>query len=153
MGDRKRLDPVVVARDSLARVELDELIVVGQLSEDAAQGAEEVAQSRRPVDRDRHLAPTQRERLQHPGQAQIVVRMVVREEDFPELDEPDRGDQHLPLRALGTVEQQAFAAPPDEHGGGSTLRRRHRPGCAEKHDVEVHGAIVGSARYGGRVGP
>ena len=54
--------------------------------------------ARRAVDGQRHLAAAERERLQHPGQAEVVVGVEVRDEDLLEVDEADRGAQQLALR-------------------------------------------------------
>ena len=45
--------------------------------------------------------------------------MKVREQDLLEVDEPDRGRQQLALRALTAVDEQPFAAPPDEERRGA----------------------------------
>ena len=66
----------------------------------------------RSVDRQRHLAAAQRERLEHARKAEVVVGVVVREEDLLELDEADVAAQELALRALAAVEQQPLAAAP-----------------------------------------
>jgi len=87
--DRERLDPVVGTLDRLARAELDEGELVAQASEHALQDPEEIDEARRPVDGQRNLAPAQGKRLQHPGEPEIVVGVVVRQEDLGELDEPD----------------------------------------------------------------
>ena len=60
-------------------------------------------------DLDRHLAPAEREGLQHSGQPEVVIGVVVREEDLAQVDQPDRGPQQLALRSLAAVEQQAVA--------------------------------------------
>ena len=84
------------------------------------------------------LAPAQGERLQHPGQAEVVVGVVVREEDLAQLDEPDVGAQQLALGALGAVEEQPLAAAAHQQRRRRTLRGRHRARGAEEDDVEIH---------------
>ena len=79
---------------------------------------EEVAQPGRPVDRERHVAVAERERLQHPRQAEVVVAVEVREEDLAQVDEADRRAQQLALRPLAAVEEQPVAAAADEQRGG-----------------------------------
>ena len=111
MRHRKRHEPVVVAHELVPRPELLQLELVGELPENPAQRLEQVGQPRRPVDRDGHLATAQGEGLEHPRQAEVVVGVVMREKDLPQLDEADVGLQQLPLRALRAVEQKPFAAP------------------------------------------
>ena len=101
----------------------------------------------RPVEHERQLAPAQRERLQHPGHAEEVVGVEVREEDLLQVDEADVRAEELALRPLAAVEQQPLAAAADERGGGSAARGRHRAGRAEEDDVEIHAASLGCA-YG-----
>ena len=138
MGDREGDEAIVLADQLVAGPQLLQLDGVGQPPEDAAQRLEEVAQARRPVDRDRHLPSAQREGLQHPGQAEVVVGVVVRQEDLAQLDQPDIRAQELPLRALGAVEEQALAAAAQQQRGRRPLCGRHRPGGSEKDEVEVH---------------
>ena len=138
--DGKRHQAVVVAGERVAGTELPELVPVGELAEDPAQRLEQVDESRRAVNRDRHLAPTQSERLEHAGQPEVVVGVVVGQEDLAEVDQPERRPEQLALCALGAVEEQAFAAAADEQRGGRTIGRRHRAGRAEEDDVEVHGS-------------
>jgi hypothetical protein len=139
VGWRERGEVVAVPLEHCARLELLELDRVRELAEDAPQRGEQLAEPGRPVDRQADLAAAQRERLQHPRQPEEVVGVVVGEEDLAELDEPDRRAEHLALRALAAVEQEPFAAPPDEHGRGGALRRRDRARRAEEHEIEVHG--------------
>ena len=110
VGDREGDEVVVAALEHVAGRQLHQLERVGQLAEDPPQRAEELLQAGRPVDRQRQLAAAERERLQHPGQAEVVVGVEVRDEHLAQLDEADRGAQHLPLRALAAVEQQPLAA-------------------------------------------
>ena len=132
------LDPVLVAREHVARPERDELVGIGEPPEHAPQVAEQVGEAGRAVDRDRQLPPAKREGLQHPGEAQEVVGVEVREEDLAELDEPDRRAEHLPLRPLRAVEEQALAPTAHEQRARRAVGRRHRAGRAEKDDVEIH---------------
>ena len=151
MVDGKRRDAVLVPRERVARPQLHELVAVGQPPEDPAQRDEQVAQTRRAVDRDRRLAAAQRERLQHPGKAEVVVGVVVRQEDLVQVDEPDLRSQQLPLRPLGAVEQQPLAAAPDERRRGRAQRGRRRAGRPEEDDVEVHGSILGAGTSAARL--
>jgi len=121
--------------------------------EDPPEVAEEVRQPRRAVDRDRELAAAERERLQHPRQAEEVVGVEVGEEDLLELDQPDGGAQHLALRALTAVEEELVAAAPHQERARRALRCRHRAARPEEHDVEVHCARgYGSPARGGDPG-
>ena len=140
--DRERADLVVAAVEHVAGAELDGLDRVGEAAEDPPKRAEQVAEARRAVERQRHLAAAEGERLQHPGQPEVVVGVEVREEDVLEVDQPDVRAQELPLRPLAAVDQEPVAAAADQRrrrgplGGGSRARR------PEEHDVEVHGASV-----------
>ena len=127
----------------LAGLDLDQLVGIGQPPEDPAQRPEQLVEPRRAVDRDRHLAPAQRERLEHPGQPQVVVRVVVREENLAQLDQPDVGAEQLPLRPLRAIEEQPLAPTPDQERRGRPLRRRHRAGRAEEDQIEVHARSLG----------
>ena len=90
VGDLERDDAVVAAVDDVAVTELHELDRVAELPEDPLEGPEEVAQPGRPVHGERELPASERERLQHSRQTEVVVRVVVREEHLRELDQPDR---------------------------------------------------------------
>ena len=87
--------------------------------------------------------PAQREGLQHARQAEEVIGVEVREEDLLQVREPDRRPLQLPLRSFAAVEQEAFAATPDEQRRGTALCRRHRRGRTEEDDIEIHAAILG----------
>ena len=63
--DGERHEAVAVAVERVAGLELHELVRIREPAEDAPQRCEELDEARRPVDRDRHLAPAERERLQH----------------------------------------------------------------------------------------
>ena len=123
--DGERLDPVPVPLEHGAGLELHGRERIRQPSEDAPKRREELVEARRSVDRQRHLAAPQRERLQHPGEAEVVVGVVVREEDLLELDEADVAAQELPLRAFRAVEQETVAATPHERRAQRALRRGH----------------------------
>jgi hypothetical protein len=85
----ERDDPVVAAVERVAGPKLDELHRVRELPKYAPQYLEQLDEPRRPVHRERNFPPAQRERLQHPGQAEIVVCVVVREKHLRKLDEAD----------------------------------------------------------------
>ena len=85
------------------------------------------------------VATAQRERLQHPRQAEVVVGVEVREEDVLEVDEADVGAKQLALRPLAAVEEQPVAAAPDERRGRCPARPSARSRGPEEDDVEVHG--------------
>ena len=123
--DGERLDRVTVALQPLPRVELDRRDLVRQPTEDPPQRAEQLVEPFRSVDRQRHLAAAQCERLEHARKAEVVVGVVVREEDLLELDEADVAAQKLPLRALRAVEQEPVAAAPHQRRAERPLRRRH----------------------------
>ena len=67
----------------------------------------------------------------------------MRDEDLPELDQPDRGAEELALGAFGAIEEEPLATPAHEECGRGPLGGRHRAGRAEEDDVEIHGAILG----------
>ena len=93
----------------------------------------------RPVHRDRHLATAQRECLQHPRQAEHVVRVEMRQEDLLEIDEPGVRAQELALRPLAAVDEQPIAAATDQRGRGAARRRRRGARRPEEDEVEIHG--------------
>ena len=133
-------DEAVIVPDQLVSgAQLLQLDGVGEPAEDPPHGVEEIAETGWPVDRDRNLAAAERKGLQHPGQAQVVVGVVMREEDLAQLDQADVRAQQLPLRALGAIEEQALAAATEEHRRGRALRGRHGAGRAEEDEIEVHG--------------
>jgi hypothetical protein len=70
----------------------------------------------------------------------------VREEDLLQVGQADSRPLQLPLRPLAAVEQEPLAATPDDQRRRPALRGRHRSGCAEEDDVEVHPAILGRRR-------
>jgi hypothetical protein len=118
-------DPVIAALERVSRRELLQVDVVGELPEDPAQDAEELDEARGPVHLERQLAPPEREGLQHPGQAEVVVRVVVRQEDLVELDEPDGRAKELPLGPFTAVEEDAVAPAPEQRPSQAAARRRH----------------------------
>ena len=99
---------------------------------------EEVAEAGRPVDRERHVAVAERERLQHPRQAEVVVAVEVREEDLAQVDEADVRAQQLSLRPLAAVEEQPVAAAADEQRRRRAARGRRAARRAEEDEVEIH---------------
>ena len=139
-------DAVVPAVDHVAVTQLHELDRVAQLPEDPLQRAEEVAQPGRPVDRERELTAAERERLQHPRQAEVVIRVVVREEHLGELDQPDGGAQELALGALAAVDEHPLAATPDQRPGEPAASRGNRARRPEEDQIEIHGGSLGAAR-------
>ena len=123
MLDRDPLDRVIAPLEPLPRLELDQRERIREPAEERVQPLEELAQAVRPVDRERRLvAAAQRERLQHPGQAEEVVGVEVREEDLLQVGQADRRALQLPLRPLAAVEEEPLAAAPDE--------QRRGPRCA-----------------------
>ena len=106
----ERLDLVVGPLDGASRTELDERELVTQPPEHAAEDSEQILEPRGPVDGQRNLAPPESERLQHPRQAEVMVRVVVREEDLRQLDEPHGGPKQLSLGSLAAVDEDPLAA-------------------------------------------
>ena len=152
MLDGERRQPVVVTDQLVAGTQLHELDGVRETSEDPPQRAEEVAQPRRAVDRDRHLAAAERKRLQHPGQPEVVIGVVVGQEDLAQLDQPDVDAQELPLRALRAVEEEPLAAAAQEQRRRCALRGRHRAGGAEEDEIEVQRGVVNRSLAGTDLG-
>ena len=140
-GEGPHLVPLAPKHRALG--ELDDGYLVAQATEDARQRAEQVIEAPWPVQRQRHLAATESKRLQHPGQAEEVVGVEVRQEDLVELDQADVRAQELSLRAFAAVEEQLLPTAPDERGGRSAASGRHRAGRAEEDDVEIHAASLG----------
>ena len=83
----ERLDPVAVAPDDLARIEVTDLEWVRDATHDDPERTEEGSRPARAVDRHRDLAATEPERLQHPRQAEHVIGVEMREEDVLEIDQ------------------------------------------------------------------
>ena len=123
MGDGEGADLVAVERHCVPAAQLHELELVAQPPDHAGEDAEELAEARRPVDVERRLARPQRERLQHPGEPEVVVGVEVRQEDVLEVDEPDRRAQELALGSLAAVEAAAGRLP----GGGAASSCRAAP--------------------------
>ena len=117
------------------------------------EAAEQLLQAGRPVDLERDLTAPKRERLQHPRQAEVVVGVVVGEEDLGQLDQADRRAQELALRPFAAVDEETLAAPADERGRESPPAGRDRAGRAQKDEVEIHRASVGSAARPGSPAP
>ena len=140
MRDGERLQPVVVTDQLVAGTQLLELDGVRETSEDPPQCAEEVAQPRRAVDRDRHVTAAERKRLQHAGQPEVVIGVVMGQEDLAQLDQPDVRPQELPLSALRAVEEEPLAAAAQEQRRRCALGGRHRAGGAEEDQIEIHEA-------------
>ncbi len=139
MSDCEGLEPIGAAFQNRSWLELDGLDRVRQPAEDPSERREQLAETSGAVQRQGHLAPAQRERLQHPRQAEVVVRVKVREEDLLEIDEPHVAAQELALRALRAVEQEPLPSPAHERGAQGALGGRHGAGRPEEDDVEVHG--------------
>ena len=155
MSDRERDEPVVAPVELVAGIELAELVRVREVAdpEDARLVGEETAEAAGPVEREQLGPAAERERLQHPRQAEVVVGVKVREEDLAELRQADRRPHELALRSLGAVEEQAVAAVPEEGRRGAPLSGRARPGRPEEDDVQIHAAILDSRRRRGSRAP
>ncbi len=125
MVDLERDDGVAVALEAVVPSQYHRRDGVRQAPEDARERAKQLVEPFGPVDGEWDLTAAEGERLEHPGKAQVVIRVVVREEDVLELDEPDVAAQQLPLRALRAVEEQPIAPTPDECRAECALRRRH----------------------------
>jgi len=84
--------------------------------------------------------PVQRHPRQHARQAEAVVTVEMGDADAGDLARGHPGEQHLPLRSLTRVEQQALVVPAQEiavviAAAGGRLTRR-----AEDHQLTIgHG--------------
>src|SRR5262249_36541706 len=112
--DLERLESVLVPVERVARAELDQLQVVRQATEPAAEPAEQRAQARRAVPGEGGAASAQRERLQHPREPEEVVGVEVRQEPLAQVEQADRRAQQLALRPLAAVDEEPFPAAPQE---------------------------------------
>ena len=90
---------------------------VREAPEHPAERPDEVIEPTRPVDRERDVPAAERERLEHPRQAEVVVGVVVGEEDLLEVDEADVAAQELALRPFRAVEEEPLPTAPDERCG------------------------------------
>jgi hypothetical protein len=143
MPDVERRKAVAVALEHVSRRQLDEPHLIGELPDDTLERIEECDETARPVDGQRQVAAAKGERLHHPRQAEHVVRVEVRQEDLLEIDEADGRAKELPLRPLCAVEQELVSAAAHEQRSRCAARGRHRARRTEKHEVEIHGSIVG----------
>jgi putative nucleotidyltransferase with HDIG domain len=143
--DGERLDPVVLPHDALARLQLDEGQLVAEPPEDAPQDPEEIVEPRRAVDGQRHLTASEGECLQHSRQPEVMVGVIVGQEDFGKLDEPDRGAQKLALRPLAAVDENPLPAAAKQRAGEPALGGGHGARGSEKDEVEVHSRSLGAA--------
>jgi hypothetical protein len=144
--DRECLDPVVLPVEAVPGAELLQRELVAEPSEDAPENAEELFEARRPVDGQGHLAPSESEGLQHPGQAEVVICVVMRQKDLGELDEPDRGAQELALRALAAVEEDSLTSTAQQRAGEPAFRGRDGTRGSEEDEIEIHRRSVGGGR-------
>ena len=136
---------VAVVGDAVAGLEVDDLERVAQAPVDDAHRAHERDGAGRAVDGQRRLAVAQLEGLEHPGQPEPVVGVVVGEEDRLHVGQPDRAQQ-LALGALAAVEEQPVAAAAQQRRGQAAAGGRHRAGGAGEEEREVHArAVEGTA--------
>src|SRR5205823_9105898 len=124
----ERDEPVVAAVELVPGIELVELVRVREVAdpEDARLLGEETTEAAGPVDREQLGPSAERERLQHPRQAEVMVGVEVREEDLAELRQADRRAHELALRSLGAVDEQAVAAVAEEGRRRTPLSGRAR---------------------------
>ncbi len=114
-------DPV----DDLPRLELDQLKLVAEPTNDRPQGREELAQALGPVDAERLGAVAEVVRLEQTRKAQEVVGVQVGEVNRVDVDESSRA-LHLALGALAAIEEEPVPAGPDENASGGPARAWHR---------------------------
>src|SRR5437764_127642 len=83
-----------------------------------------------------------------------MIRVVMSEKDLTQVDQTDRRRQELPLRSFPAIEQQSLATAAHEQRRRAAERGRHRPGRAEKDEIEIHAtSMAGAARSSRRPGP
>jgi hypothetical protein len=135
-------DAVVPPLEGVSGPHLDELERVRELSEDAAESSEELDEPGRSEDGQGQLAPAEREGLQHPGEAQVMIGVEVGDEHLRQLDEAYGRAKQLPLGPLAAVDEDALAAAADERAGEPSPRGRHRAGGAQEDEVKIHAPSV-----------
>ena len=121
VGDRHGGDPVPVAREHVARRELDQLRARSSRDRPAQRQAQQLAQPGRPVNRQRPLAAAQVEGLQQPGQAEPVIGVEVGQEDLGQVGQADRArpaDAGSPRRSRTGSDR-----PPDARARAGSPRR------------------------------
>ncbi len=139
MVDGEGLEPVFAALETVPRVELDERERIRQAADERAQLPEQILHALRAVHGQARPVPSaQGEGLQHPGEAEKMVAVEVREEDLLQVGQTDDRALELALRPLGAIEEQPLAAAPQQERGGRPLGRRHRRRGAEEKEVEIH---------------
>ncbi len=113
--DGERFDPVAVALEPFAGLELDscDLVASGARRSGRACAGDRRALSAR-TSSAASRGPRSANVFSMPGKAEVVVGVVVREKDLLELDEADVAAQELTLRALRAVEQEPLTAAPNE---------------------------------------
>ena len=137
MPDRDRRDPVPVAVEHDARLELDDLELEADPACGAQRQSEQLAQAAWPVDRQRPFAPAQIEGLQQPRQPEPVIGVEMGQEDLGQIHQADRADK-LALGALAAVDQDPVAAATNQHRRQPASCRRNRPGGTGEEHGEVH---------------
>ena len=136
---------VAVVGDLVAGLEIDDVERVAQAPVDDPHRAHERDGAGRAVDGQRRLAVAQLEGLEHPGQAQPVVGVVMGEEDGLHVGQPD-GAQQLALGPLAAVEEQPVAAAAQQRRGQAATGGRHRARGAGEEEREVHAGGRGYRR-------
>ena len=134
--------PVLAAVECVAGTKLHELERIREFPEDPLERAEEVDEPRRAVHGERKTPSAQGERLQHPGEAEVVVGVEVRDEHLRQLDEPDGRAEELALRPLAAVEEDALPAATDQRPRQPPARCRHGARRPQEDEVEVHASSV-----------
>ncbi len=139
MRDRHRRDPVPVALELVAGLELDQLELEAHGPRHPQRQAHQRPQPGRAADRQRDVAAAEVERLEHAGQAQPVVGVKVGEEDLGEVGQSD-GAHELALGPLAAVEQDPVTAAADQDRGQAAAGGGDRAAGAGKEDRELHGS-------------
>ena len=142
--DLERLDSVVAPTDPVSGAELDQRELVAEPAEHAPEDPEKIVEPGWAVHRERHLAPAQSERLQHPRQSEVVVRVVVRQEDLGQLDEADGRAQELALRSFPAVDEYPLAPAAKQRAREAAPSRRHGAGGSEEDEIKVHTRSLGA---------
>ncbi len=67
-----------------------------------------------------------------------MVAVEMREKDLLQVGQADDRALELALRPLGAIEEQPFAAAPEQERSGRPLGRGHRGRGTEEEEVEIH---------------
>ncbi len=90
--------------------------------------------------------PVERQSLEHPRQSEAVVAVEVGDADARDLGRTNADEQHLALRPLPAVNQEAVLVVHHHLGGQPSVDGWRRGGGAKKQDFEQRFALSGELR-------